>query len=80
VTVSIDEALLGQLDQLVQQATFENRSAGMEAAIASLLAAQVEAEYVHALAQLTPEDVAENQALADEGLADYARGLEGYPW
>lgn len=80
ITVTVDEGMLVELDQLVQQEAFESRSAAMEAAVSALLTAQAEAQYNRALAALTPEDVAEMQALAEEGMADFAAGLKEYPW
>ena len=80
ITVTVDEGMLVELDQLVQQEAFESRSAAMEAAVSALLTAQAEAQYDRALAALTPADVAEMQALAEEGMADFAAGLKEYPW
>lgn len=80
VTVSLDETLLGQIDQLVQQEQFLSRSAAMEAAITQLLDAQADARFEQALDSVTEQDWKEMQAMADEGLADYAKGLEEFPW
>ena len=80
VTVTVEERLMGELDQLVQRQELESRSAGMEAALSAFLAAQSEARYERALAALTPEDVGEMQAMAEEGLADWSKQLAESPW
>lgn len=80
VTVSIDAGLLARLDDLVEGDQHESRSAAMEAAIVRLLDARADEQFERALAALTPEDVQEMQAMADEGLADYAEQLAEYPW
>lgn len=52
----------------------------MEAAIVRLLEARADVQFERALAALTSEDVQEMQAMADEGLANYAVQLAEYPW
>lgn len=80
VTVSVDDVWLGVLDGMVAKGAYASRSAAMEAAIEALYYAEQEAQLDRALAALTPEDVAQNQAEAEEGMADYAAlvGREGW--
>ena len=80
VTVSIDECLVGALDQMVEKEKYESRSAAMEAAITQLLDAQADAQFERALDAMTDEDWDEMVAISEEGMADYAKGLEEYPW
>lgn len=77
VTVSVDEGLLGELDEQVQQQRFSSRSAAMEGAILALLGNQAEVAYERALEALTDEDAVEMQALAEEGLGDFAEIVGG---
>lgn len=80
LTVTVDEGLLGEIDALVQRETFESRSAAMEKALSQLLDAQADARYEAALDAVTPEQWAEMRELAEQGMADYAKQLEEYPW
>jgi Arc/MetJ-type ribon-helix-helix transcriptional regulator len=74
ITVSIDEGLLQELDGLVEGEKYESRSAAVEAAIVELQRRLCDAEFERGLALLDP---AEERALADEGLADYAALVAG---
>lgn len=80
VTVTLDEGLLGEIDRLVEKETFESRSAAMEVALSRLLDAQADAAFERALDSVSEEDWKEMQAMAEEGMADYAKGLEEFPW
>lgn len=80
VTVTVDEALLRELDGLVAANRYENRSVAVESAIALLRRHELDAQFERALDALTPEDVREMQEMADAGLADYAKSLEEQPW
>ena len=76
VTATIPGALLAQLDALVAAHTYPSRSAAIEAALATLLRAHMDAHIEAEAAKLAP---AEEQQLADEGLDDYTTlvGEEG---
>lgn len=76
VTVSVDAELLGWVDELVQRGVYESRSGAMEAAVDALHRQRCEAQLEEALAALTPEDVAEGIAMAEEGIAEYGAGLD----
>ena len=80
LTVTVDEGLLGEIDALVQKETFESRSAAMETALCQLLDAQADAAFERALDSVTEEDWKEMHAMAEQGMADYAKGLEEFPW
>lgn len=80
VTVSIDEGLLGTLDQLVEKGSYDSRSAAMEAAITRLLDAQADARFDRALDAMTGEDWDEMEAISEEGMSDGAEQLADYPW
>lgn len=80
VTVTVDEALLRELDGFVAANRYENRSVAVESAIALLRRRELDAQFERALDAITPEDVREMQEFADLGLADYAKSLEEHPW
>ena len=80
VTVSIDEGLLGTLDQLVEKGSYDSRSAAMEAAITQLLDAQADAAFELALSEVTPEDVVEMRAMAEEGMDDWSEIVSRNEW
>jgi len=80
VTVSIEEGLIREIDQLVDKATFGSRSAALEEAIQALRAKLADEQLERALAAMTPEDHAEMQEMAEWGMADYAKQLEEFPW
>jgi len=65
---------------MVEKSKYESRSAAMEAAIGSLLDAQADARFERVLDAMTDEDWTEMQAMAEEGMADYAQQLAEYPW
>jgi Arc/MetJ-type ribon-helix-helix transcriptional regulator len=74
VTVSVDPSLLEWADALVTQGSYDSRSAAMEAALEALYQHREEQAYERALALLNP---VEEKALAEEGMADYARLVLG---
>ena len=67
IAVTLDSVLLDELDALVRQNRFPNRSQAIEAAVAEQLARLRRTRLAEACALLDP---AEERALADEGLAD----------
>ena len=66
ITVSIDEQLLTRLDGLVQSRVFPSRSQAVQSAVEEKIARLSKTRLAQDCAQLDP---AEEQALADEGLA-----------
>ncbi|HEU4632181.1 MAG TPA: ribbon-helix-helix domain-containing protein [Gemmatimonadaceae bacterium] len=66
IAVTLDTALLDELDALVRQARFPNRSQAIEAAVAQQLDRIRRTRLAEACRQLDP---AEERALAEEGLA-----------
>ncbi len=66
VALTIDSALLEQVDGLVEHRHFRNRSQAIEAAIAEKLARLARTRLAAECAKLDP---AEEQQMADEGLA-----------
>jgi Arc/MetJ-type ribon-helix-helix transcriptional regulator len=76
VTVSVDPELIGWADDLVRQGAYESRSAAMEAALEALHRQRMDDQLEAALATLTPEDIAENMALAEMGVEDWFAQLD----
>ncbi len=72
ITISIDAHLLNRLDTLVQARVFPSRSQAVQAAVEDKLARLGKTRLAEACAKL---DVAEEQALAEEGMA-----LEASQW
>lgn len=72
ITISIDEQLLGRLDTLVQSRVFPSRSQAVQAAVEEKIARLGKTRLAQACAQL---DIAEEQAMAEEGMA-----LEAGQW
>ena len=72
IAVSIDEDLLGQLDQLVVAHAFPNRSRAIAEAVAEKLARMRVERLARECAMLNPGD---EKALAEEGM-----GNEGDEW
>ena len=68
--------MLAQLEALVADRAYPSRSAAIEAALLTLLRACMD---MHIAAEAAKLDLAEEQALADEGLDDYTTlvGEEG---
>lgn len=66
IAVTLDAALVDEVDALVRQNRFPNRSQAIESAVAEQLAKLRRTRLAEACALL---DVAEERALADEGLA-----------
>lgn len=69
-TFSIDSRLVEWVDELVRSGEFESRSAVFEQAMRALRSKHEEQSYEQALALLDP---VEEQAMAEEGMADYSR-------
>lgn len=66
VALTLDADLLHRVDQLVARNRFKNRSQAIEAALAEKLARLAQTRLAEECAKLDP---AEEQGLADEGLA-----------
>ena len=69
VTISIDELLLNRIDRLVKSHVFPNRSQAIQEALAEKIARLDSTRLARECAKL---DRAEEQALAEEGLAGEA--------
>lgn len=65
VAVTIDTALLAELDQLVAQQVFPNRSKAFQVALADTLARRRRSRLAQECAKLDPQ---EEQAMAEEGM------------
>lgn len=82
VAISLDEDVLAQLDRLVRQQTFPNRSKAIEQAVKEKLERLDRSRLARECAKLDP---AFEKALADEGLyrqmaADKRREAEALEW
>ena len=66
ITISIDEHLLDRLDMLVRTHLYPNRSQAVQSAVQEKIARLGKTRLAHECAKL---DLAEEQALADMGLA-----------
>lgn len=73
VALTIDSELLDQVDELVAKQRFKNRSQAIEAALADKLRRLARTRLAREAAKL---NAAEEQKLADDGLAD---ALESWP-
>ena len=73
VTISIDQSLLNRVDRLVKARVFPNRSNVIQEALEEKMARIKRKRLARECAQLHP---AEEQALADEGMAGEAAGYE----
>jgi Arc/MetJ-type ribon-helix-helix transcriptional regulator len=73
VAVTLDAALIEQVDELVERRRFRNRSQAIEAALADQLRRLARTRLAVESAKLNPVDEAR---LADEGLAE---DLSGWP-
>ncbi len=73
VAITIDSNLLAELDQLVAQQVFPNRSRAIQEALADKLARLRRRRLAHESAKLV---VAEEQGLAEEGIA---QDMEQWP-
>ncbi len=65
VAVTIDKELLAQIDELVAQHVFPNRSKAIQEALEDKLARMRRSRLAHECAKLNPQ---EEQALAEEGM------------
>ena len=66
IAITIDEHALSEIDQLVRQGTFPNRSRAIESAVADRLLSEQRSRLARECRKL---DRLEEQAMADEGLA-----------
>ena len=66
IAITVDEQALAEIDQLVQQGVFPNRSKAIEDAVQDRLARLHRSRLAEECAKL---DKTEEQALADEGYA-----------
>ena len=66
VTISLDEGLLRQIDRLVHSRVFPSRSQAVQTAVHEKIARMTKTRLAQECAKL---DIAEEQALADVGLA-----------
>lgn len=73
VALTLDAALVEQVDELVARQKFRNRSQAVEAALSDKLHRLARTRLAREAARL---NVAEEKRLADEGLAD---ALDGWP-
>ena len=73
IALTLDASLLEQVDELVAKRRFRNRSQAVEAALADKLRRLARTRLARESARLNP---AEEQRLADEGLAD---ALDAWP-
>lgn len=75
ITISIDKRLLNRLDVLVQSQIFPSRSQAVQSAVQEKIARLGKTRLAQECAKLDP---AEEQALADEGLAAEASQWSPY--
>jgi metal-responsive CopG/Arc/MetJ family transcriptional regulator len=75
VAVTLDRALLEDLDELIANHRFSNRSQAIEAALAEKLARVARTRLAREAAKLDPR---EEKQLAEEGLASNAAALAAY--
>ena len=75
ITISIDEQLLNRLDRLVQSRVFPNRSQAFQSAVQEKINRLGKTRLARECAKLDP---AEEQALAEEGLASEAEQWPPY--
>jgi metal-responsive CopG/Arc/MetJ family transcriptional regulator len=75
VAITLDSELVQNLDDLVAQRRFANRSQAIEAALAEKLARLAKTRLAQECAKLDP---AEEKALAEEGLAGSAETWPEY--
>ena len=73
LAVTLDTALVSELDQLVSERRFANRSQAVEIAVAEKLAPLAKSRLARECAKLDPD---EERSLAEEGLAG---GRETWP-
>jgi metal-responsive CopG/Arc/MetJ family transcriptional regulator len=75
VTISLDQNLVSKVDRLVQSRLFANRSQAIQVAVEEKIARLEKTRLAEQCARLDP---AEEQALADEGLAAEAAQWPAY--
>lgn len=66
IAITVDEEALSEIDRLVREGVYPNRSRAIEAAVTDRLERLKHSRLARECARLDP---AEEQALADEGLA-----------
>jgi len=66
IAITLDEALLGRLDELVRQSAFASRSSAIEAAVEEKLERLARTRLARECAKLDPEA---ERGLAEEGLS-----------
>lgn len=66
IGITLDEKIVGRLDQLVKQEAYSNRSQAIEAALRDKLQRLDRTRLARELARLDPD---QERALADEGIA-----------
>ncbi|NJN97187.1 MAG: ribbon-helix-helix protein, CopG family [Anaerolineales bacterium] len=66
VAITIDQALLAEIDRLVEQRVFSNRSKAVQEAVQDKLARLRRSRLARECAKLDPQS---EQALAEEGMA-----------
>jgi metal-responsive CopG/Arc/MetJ family transcriptional regulator len=75
IAITLDAALVGTLDRLVAEEQFLNRSQAIETLLAERLQRRSRTQLARACALL---DVTEEQALAEEGIAEDAADWPEY--
>jgi Arc/MetJ-type ribon-helix-helix transcriptional regulator len=75
VALTLDAALVNQVDELVAKQKFRNRSQAVEAALSDTLRRLARTRLAREAAKLNP---VEEKRLADEGLADERDGWPEY--
>ena len=75
VAVTLDAGLLDQVDTLVRERRFPNRSQAIESALAEKLERLSRTRLARECAKLDPD---EERRLADEGLAEDAKSWPAY--
>lgn len=66
IAITLDENSLAELDRLVRQGSYPNRSRAIEAAVTERIAREHQSRLARECAKLDPE---EERALAEEGMA-----------
>lgn len=75
VAITLERSLLGELDELVEQRQFLNRSQAIESAVIEKLERMRQTRLLSALSDLEP---IEEKAMAEEGMASELRSWPEY--
>ena len=75
ITITLDEEIVKQLDDLIMQQSFENRSQAIEEAVSDKLDRLKRGRLARECAKLDP---IEEQELAEEGYVEDANNRSGY--